>query len=346
MSSAVESHNQQLDFLGDAVLELISTHHLFCLLPANDEGVLTDARVGVINNHSFASFATRLGLHAFAILGERAPSGMPWRAEPGAYEKLLADTFQAFFGAIYLDRGLGPCRNLFAQVLFSRRSELPLRRCWLQVAEQPYEEPDPAERSLDDPEQTALLQFESSTSIVFRRFGLLRQAFTHQSYFTNHPASTVFFPSEREGKGPHNQRLEFLGDALLKLASTDYLYHQFPEQQENQLSVLRSSLVNNSLLCDVAATCGMHHCMRFFQDEALEPGRTRRKMLADCFEAFLGALFLDRQPLGMAHAKAFTHTMLFSIAREAVAERRWMDPKTRLLFCLQEFNAQEALEAR
>ena len=62
-------------------------------------------------------------------------------------------------------------------------------------------------------------------------------------------------------------------------------------------------------------------------------------MLSDCFEAFLGALFLDRQPLGITFVKAFTHTMLFDLTQRAVSERRWLDPKMRLQFCLNEFNA-------
>ena len=78
---------------------------------------------------------------------------------------------------------------------------------------------------------------------------------------------------------------------MLQLAASDFLYHRFPEHEEHGLSLLRSSLVNNALLCDVAATCGMHHCVRYdgtVCERLDEPGRARRGMLADCFEAFLG----------------------------------------------------------
>ena len=151
---------------------------------------------------------------------------------------------------------------------------------------------------------------------------------------------TVFL----SGAPRHNQRLENLGDAVLQLASSDFLFHVFPEHQEHALSLLRSALVNNSLICDVAATCGMHHCMRYYHEQMDEPGRARRGLLADCFEAFIGALFLDRQPLGMAYAKAFTHTALFTLTPQTIDERRWMDPKARLQYCLAEFNSQEGLE--
>ena len=116
--------------------------------------------------------------------------------------------------------------------------------------------------------------------------------------------------------------------------------------QEHALSLLRSALVNNSTICDVAATCGMHHCMRYYHEQMDGPGRARRGMLADCFEAFVGALFLDKQPLGMAHAKAFTHTALFTLTSQTIEERRWMDPKARLQYCLAEFNSQEGLNSQ
>ena len=90
----------------------------------------------------------------------------------------------------------------------------------------------------------------------------------------------------------------------------------------------------------------MHHCMRYYHEQMDGPGRARRGMLADCFEAFVGALFLDKQPLGMAHAKAFTHTALFTLTPQTIEERRWMDPKARLQYCLAEFNSQEGLNSQ
>lgn len=172
---------------------------------------------------------------------------------------------------------------------------------------------------------------------------MLRQAFTHPSFFQLRAGYTPPPLAPGQKALPHNQRLEFLGDAVLQLASADYLFHHFPEHQEGQLSTLRASLVNNATICDVAATCGMHHCARYFEQQMDDNGRARRKMLADCFEAFLGALFLDRQPLGMAVVKAFTHGMLLEPnLQRVVSERRWMDPKLRLQYCLAEFNARHA----
>ena len=340
MCACVEAHNQRLEFLGDSVIEFVATHHLFTLLPNEDEGELTEARTGVVNNKLLAAFAARLGLHTFLLIAERAPvSGVLWADEPEAYDKVLADTFEALAGALYLDRGLTAVRNLVAQCLFPGRADVPLRRLWLQSVREAYVPPDPRERDEESDEHAPFLQFEASTGLRFAHFGLLIQAFTHPSYYQPRQGYTV--PSIAPGQKflPHNQRLEFLGDAVLQLLSADYLFHCFPEHQEDHLSSLRNAMVNNALICDVAATCGMHHCMRFFTDTMIEQGRARRSMLADCFEAFLGALYLDRQPLGLGFCKAFVTTSLFDLTQRTVSERRWMDPKMRLQFCLHEFNA-------
>ena len=142
------------------------------------------------------------------------------------------------------------------------------------------------------------------------------------------------------------RKREHLGDAALQLASSEFLFHHFPEHQEGQLSLLRASLVNNPMICDVAATCGMHHCLRYNDDTMEEAGRARRGMLSDCFEAFLGALFLDRQPLGMAAVKVFCEKMLFSLSSVLISGRRWMDPKTRLNYCLNEFTLRQPTHLR
>eukprot|EP00908_Phaeocystis_cordata_P004351 Transcript_14737.p2 GENE.Transcript_14737~~Transcript_14737.p2 ORF type:complete len:446 (-),score=153.91 Transcript_14737:1909-3246(-) len=343
LAAPVEYHNQRLEFLGDAALEFVTSHHLFCLFASAEEGSLSDYRTALVNNKGIATFGTRLGLHSFVLRGPLSPNGVAWEMDPLEAEKVVADCFEAFFGALYLDQGLGACRALLSKCIFWTVSELPLRRCWLLATSQPYKPPETMPRRRNDPEQAQLHAFEAATGLRFGQLGLLRQAFTHPSYFTDR--KDFVQPPPLPCGGPrHNQRLEYLGDAVLQLASSDFLFHVFPEHQEGQLSMLRASLVNNSLICDVAATCGMHHCMRYYHEAMDEPGRARRAMLADSFEAFLGALFLDKQPLGLAHAKAFTHSMLFSLTPQTIEERRWMDPKMRLQYCLNEFNTHEGLE--
>lgn len=267
------------------------------------------------------------------------------------------ECLESFFGAIYLDRGLGPCRSLLARLVFPLARDLPLRRAWLAAARRPYSPPDTAPRDPEAEEDAAMAAFEEASGIKFRHFGLLRQAFTHPSVYHAVVApglGTGWHPSARVPLGHgavaggvdprlHNQRLEWLGDALLNLAACDFALHYFPESHEEPVTLLRTALVNNAVLIGAAVRCGMHRCVRhkdaLFEEEG---SRTRGKMLADAFEAFLGALYLDRQPLGLglAAVKAFTAATLFEEETDAtVDERRWMDPKARLQHCLNEFSA-------
>lgn len=357
LAFAVEPHNSRLEALGDAVLSVVASHHAFAAFPWGDEGVLSDARCGVIGTKLFALFSLQLGLPALLHHGDRTPSGALYADATDKRERLAMECLESFFGAIYLDRGLGPCRSLLARLVFPLARDLPLRRAWLAAARRPYSPPDTAPRDPEAEEDAAMAAFEEASGIKFRHFGLLRQAFTHPSVYHAVVApglGTGWHPSARVPLGHgavaggvdprlHNQRLEWLGDALLNLAACDFALHYFPESHEEPVTLLRTALVNNAVLIGAAVRCGMHRCVRhkdaLFEEEG---SRTRGKMLADAFEAFLGALYLDRQPLGLglAAVKAFTAATLFEEETDAtVDERRWMDPKARLQHCLNEFSA-------
>ena len=371
LAAPSEFHNQRLEFLGDAVLEFVSTHHIFCSFPSYWEGDLTDARSSMVNNKVLGCFALRLGFDALLLHADADKDGVRFKDDVDKYLKLLADAFEAFMGALYLDSGIGACRQLLAKCVYPKCSELPLRRYWLQSVKDEYSPPDKTARPADDgdgdggadppppgnihqderdpavlrAELQPLLDFEAACGLKFRHLGLLRQATTHPSFYMETKGGWKP-PMDDDGLPMHNQRLEHLGDAALQLASSEFLFHHFPEHQEGQLSLLRASLVNNPMICDVAATCGMHHCLRYNDDTMEEGGRARRGMLSDCFEAFLGALFLDRQPLGVAAVKLFCERMLFSLSTAMISGRRWMDPKTRLNYCLNEFNLRQPTHLR
>ena len=115
---------------------------------------------------------------------------------------------------------------------------------------------------------------------------------------------------DRDGMFHDNQRLEHLGDAVLQLVASEFVFHKFPEVVEGQMSSIRAALVNNALICDVAATCGMHHCMRYEQNQFDEPGRARRGMLSDCFEA--------RIPIAPPSGAALTSPCLAGVPRRAL----------------------------
>ena len=121
--------------------------------------------------------------------------------------------------------------------------------------------------------------FEEKIGLEFNDAQLLRQAFTHRSYINEHRG-------EVQG---HNERLEFLGDAVLELISTHFLYETYPDKDEGDLTAYRAALVNAVTLSDVAATLGMNDYLLLSKGEAKDTGRARQMLLANAFEAVVGA---------------------------------------------------------
>src|ERR1700690_4079939 len=126
--------------------------------------------------------------------------------------------------------------------------------------------------------------FQEQLGISFNDLGLLRQAFTHRSYLNEHRG---------EGRG-HNERLEFLGDAVLELVSTHFLYEKFPTHDEGDLTSYRAALVNAVTCAEIANKSGMNDYMLLSRGEAKDSGRARGVLLATAFEALIGAIYLDQ----------------------------------------------------
>ncbi len=116
----------------------------------------------------------------------------------------------------------------------------------------------------------------------FRNRALLEQAVTHPSYLAEHPEA-----------GANNQRLEFLGDAVLQILVAEELFDLFPEDREGVLSKRRSLLVNGGFLAQLALEIGLEQCLRLGASEEATGGRTRPSSLGDAFEALVGAIYLD-----------------------------------------------------
>ena len=140
------------------------------------------------------------------------------------------------------------------------------------------------------PEDNAFIEFEKKAGTVFRDRDLLTTAFTHRSYVNE------------AGGGKHNERLEFLGDAVLELVVTHHLFIQYPEKAEGDLTAYRAALVNAVFLGGIAERLGMNACLLLSKGEAKDTGRARATILANTFEAVVGALYLDQ---GYAAAEAF-----------------------------------------
>ncbi len=160
-------------------------------------------------------------------------------------------------------------------------------------------------------------QFQAKIGVSFTDSALLRQAFTHRSYLNEHRSET----------NGHNERLEFLGDAVLELISTDYLYKQFPSKPEGDLTAYRAALVNAITMAEVAAEIGMNDYLLLSKGEAKDNGRARQMLLANAIEALIGAIFLDQ---GYDAARVFIETYLFPKLDGILSKRLWQDAKSTL----------------
>ncbi|KKU86468.1 MAG: Ribonuclease 3 [Parcubacteria group bacterium GW2011_GWA2_47_9] len=126
--------------------------------------------------------------------------------------------------------------------------------------------------------------FEDALGIAFKNKDLLTQAFVHRSYLNENPKFHL----------RHNERLEFLGDAVLELAVTEYLFATYPEKSEGELTNWRAALVNAKILSVIAQKAGLNEFLLLSRGEAKETGKARQFILANTFEAFVGAMYLDR----------------------------------------------------
>jgi len=152
--------------------------------------------------------------------------------------------------------------------------------------------------------------------LEFKDIQYLITAFTHRSYLNEH----------RKTVSEHNERLEFLGDAVLELVVTEYLYSNFSEP-EGILTNWRSSLVRTESIGAAAAKMGFEPLLRLSRGEKRGTDRARAQILANCFEAVIGAIYLD---LGYDAAKGLIDKAILTTFAEILASGSWLDPKSRL----------------
>jgi ribonuclease III len=152
--------------------------------------------------------------------------------------------------------------------------------------------------------------------VTFNNLDLLLTAFTHRSYLNEHKKTV------RE----HNERLEFLGDAVLELVVTEYLYNTY-DDPEGVLTNWRSSLVRTESIGAAAVRYGFEPLLRLSRGEKRGTERARAQILANAFEAVIGALYLDQ---GYEAAKNFITESILSTFEEILETGSWMDPKSHL----------------
>lgn len=159
-------------------------------------------------------------------------------------------------------------------------------------------------------------EFEKKLGVQFSNKILLKEAFTHRSYINEN----------KECGWPHNERLEFLGDAVLELVVTDYLYAKYPEETEGELTSYRAALVNTTSISEGASRWGMNEYLLLSKGEAKDMGKARQYILANTFEAVIGAIYLDK---GYDTAQDFIAKSLFYKTEEMVRKELWKDAKSR-----------------
>lgn len=159
-------------------------------------------------------------------------------------------------------------------------------------------------------------KLEQSLEIKFDDIDLLRQAMVHRSYINEHPSFSL----------KNNERLEFLGDAVLELAVTDSLFENYPDKPEGDLTNWRASLVNAKMLSEVASDLGINDYLYLSRGESKDTGKARRYILADAFEALIGAIYLDQ---GLEAARSFIKTNLLPKLPHILQYKLYLDSKTK-----------------
>ncbi len=160
-----------------------------------------------------------------------------------------------------------------------------------------------------------LENLESVLGVSFRDQGLLKEALTHRSYLNENPKWPL----------PHNERLEFLGDAVLELVVTEYLYAQFPASPEGRLTAVRAALVNYQNLASVGKKINLEDFIFLSRGEAKDTGRAREVILANAMESLLGAIYLDQ---GYGAAKRSITALILPEVEKIIAEEKYRDPKS------------------
>ena len=155
----------------------------------------------------------------------------------------------------------------------------------------------------------------TTLGLSFKNLKFLEEAFTHRSYL-----------NENKSAEAHNERLEFLGDAVLELSATHFLFHKYPEKSEGDLTAYRAALVNTYSIAEVADALGVNDMLLLSKGEKRDTGRARQIILANAFEALVGARYLRQ---GYDAADAFLNKHLYPKLDGIIAARSYQDAKSK-----------------
>lgn len=160
-------------------------------------------------------------------------------------------------------------------------------------------------------------QLEKTIGIVFENKDLLKEALTHRSYLNE----THNWPL------PHNERMEFLGDAVLELAVTEHLFDEFPNEPEGKLTVYRAALVNYQILAKIAESLDLQNFIWMSKGERADSAKAKEVILANAIEALIGAIYLDQ---GYEVSERFVKNFVLNHLNEVLANKSYRDAKSEL----------------
>lgn len=163
--------------------------------------------------------------------------------------------------------------------------------------------------------QADINEFQKSIGIKFKNEALLIQAFVHRSYINENRQSGL----------EHNERLEFLGDAVLELAITNWLFKNYTDKPEGELTAYRSALVNADTCADIAKKIEMENYMMLSKGESKDKGRARQYILANALEALIGAIYLDQ---GLEIATKFIDDHFVPLIDSIIKKKSFIDSKS------------------
>ncbi|XP_067943172.1 ribonuclease 3-like [Watersipora subatra] len=305
--------NERLEFLGDAVLEFISTVHLYFLFPDLEEGGLSTYRTAIIKNETLTRLAKKVGLQHYLLF-----SHGPDLCYSAHFDHSLANAFEALLGAIYLDSGgVEEPDRFLAKYLAESFNFSEFTPVWTDLPLHPlqvqYPDGDRHLIAANIPLQKCA-QFEKATGMHFDHICILARALTH---------SNMNYTEFAQGS---NQTLEFLGDSVLQLIVTHYLFNNYPNHHEGHLTLLRSSLVNNSTQAQIFKDLGIGHYV--FKRNPHDVMQMKEK--ADYVEAIMGALYVDQ---GLDVCTMFCKVLFFPRLKETIENQNWNDAKSLLQQC-------------
>ena len=162
-----------------------------------------------------------------------------------------------------------------------------------------------------------LIKLEKKLDIKFKNQDLLRQSMVHRSYLNEHPEFDL----------GHNERLEFLGDAVLELVVSEYLYKNYPDSPEGDLTNWRASLVNSNMLSALASEISVEDFLYLSKGESKDSNsKARQYILANAFEALIGAIYMDQ---GYKPSEKFIKECLLVKFEHILENKLYLDPKSR-----------------